>query len=350
MNKLKTIGLSALAGTLASVAYAGDVTLSGGLEMTWTNKAEKTGGDGNPIGLKKSLTFDKAGELDNGWTWSANTALVDSGTGDVFGSLTSAGISFTMGDMGTLSLGQSQAGAIGAIDDVMPTAWEETWNGQATAPALVGNDTGGTHIDFDSADLGMGTTLHYTFNPDRGSTLSGGGAAADGAGDAWSIALKTSAGVDGLSLGVGYSEMDRDITTKDRGASGNASGSYEHEHWEGTWYAKYAIGPVTIGYQKTGEDDGNIKPAGVDYYEAENWGVSMLVNDNLSISFANYESTKHLNAQDATADVTLDIDAINISYTMGAMSIRYQDGEASNSAYSTGSSYDHQELNISLAF
>ena len=79
------------------------------------------------------------------------------------------------------------------------------------------------------------------------------------------------------------------------------------------------------------------------------WGVSVLVNENLSVSYGNSESTKHMN-NEATADVTIDIDAINVSYTMGAMSIRYMDSDGSNAAYTSGTNYDHKELNISLAF
>ena len=38
MNKLKKIGLSALAGSLAAVsANAGDFSISGGAELSWTS-------------------------------------------------------------------------------------------------------------------------------------------------------------------------------------------------------------------------------------------------------------------------------------------------------------------------
>ena len=85
------------------------------------------------------------------------------------------------------------------------------------------------------------------------------------------------------------------------------------------------------------------------YYENKNWGISFLVNDNLSVSYGEFENNKHFNNEN-TADIEASYDAFNASYTMGAMSIRFQSSEGTNAAYSTGSTYDHDELNIALAF
>jgi len=341
MNKLHKVGLTALAGSLAAFsAYAGEVSINGGAEMTHVRKHADTG-TGNPLGLKKALTFNYSGELDNGWTWAGNTAMLDSATSDLFGGITSAGLAITMGDMGTIKVGQSQNSAMGAIDDVMPTAYEETWNGQGTVMARVNTATYGTHIDYNSADLGAGTTIGLTWNPDAGATSSGGGAVNTGNGHAWDAAIKTSLGVDGLTLGGGYGEQEKTSSTN--------VGGYQNDAWEATWYMKYAMGPITIGYQQHGEDGGSGAVSGVDYYEGEMWGVSFQVNDDLTISYGNSTSEKHMN-NEATANVEIDIDAINVSYSMGAASIRYMSSDGSNAGYSSGTNYDHQELNIALSF
>lgn len=342
MNKLRKVGLTALAGSLASfTAYAGEVTINGGAEMTWVSKHKDTTGDGNPLGLKKALTFNYSGELDNGWTWAGHTALADSATGDVFAALTSAGLAITMGDMGTITLGQTMTSALGAIDDVMPTAWEETWNGQATAPTRTGNAGAGNHIDYNSRDYN-GTSFEIAWNPDAGGSLTGGGSVSDGSGAAWDVAFKSNlGGVEGLTVGGGYGEREN--------VTDSIVGGYGHDAWEANAYIKYAFGPVTVGYQESGEDDGNQKPVAADYYENKNWGISFLVNDNLSVSYGEFESNKHFN-NEATADIEASYDAFNASYTMGAMSIRFQSSEGTNAAYSTGSTYDHDELNIALAF
>ena len=61
MNKLKNIGISALAGTLVSLsaAQAGGVSVSGSWELSYTNKnSEKV--TGNKLGVNKNIFF---------WCW-----------------------------------------------------------------------------------------------------------------------------------------------------------------------------------------------------------------------------------------------------------------------------------------
>ena len=57
MNKLKTIGISALAGSLAAFsAQAFEASVSGGAEITISHQG---GSDvtGNPLGARKNITF-----------------------------------------------------------------------------------------------------------------------------------------------------------------------------------------------------------------------------------------------------------------------------------------------------
>ena len=66
-NKLK-LGVSALCGSLAAVsaANAGDLTVSGGADLTWQSMDDTT--TGNPIGIGSNYGLSGSGELDNGWT------------------------------------------------------------------------------------------------------------------------------------------------------------------------------------------------------------------------------------------------------------------------------------------
>ena len=68
MNKLTKIGASALCGSLAAVsaAHAGDMTVTGGVDLSWISKPKDA--IGNPIGIGSNLTFSGSGELDNGWS------------------------------------------------------------------------------------------------------------------------------------------------------------------------------------------------------------------------------------------------------------------------------------------
>ena len=66
MNKLTKIGVSALCGSLAAVsaANAGDLAVTGGIDMSWTSLEGET--TGNPIGIGSNVNFTGSGELDNG--------------------------------------------------------------------------------------------------------------------------------------------------------------------------------------------------------------------------------------------------------------------------------------------
>ena len=119
MNKLTKIGVSALCGSLASVtaAHAGALSVTGGATATYmSNEGTVTG---NPIGLSSGILFTGTGELDNGTTFTLTLSQTDQ-------SAYSAGqIALTMPTLGTLTIDQS-GGGLDRIDDMMPTAWEET--------------------------------------------------------------------------------------------------------------------------------------------------------------------------------------------------------------------------------
>jgi len=339
MNKLKTVGISALAGSLATLsAYAGEVSVTGGMDISYVN-SEKAQANTNPIGLNNAFTFSKNGELDNGWTWAA--AFIYLGGDDVIGNISTSHITFTMGDMGSLMIGNN-AEAIGSIDDVMPTAYEESWNGLDSGPALVGMGNGNM-VTYTSPDLGGGTSLVFTWDAGAGGDSSGSGSESTAGGDSvLEVAFKNTGAVEGLTIGGGVAEENRTTSSTD--------GDYGVKPWEATLYAKYAVGPVTLGYQQSAEDPGIAKNLGTSaqHYENRNYAVSFQVNDDLTISYSDFESAKALNSD--AADITMEIDSLQLSYSMGAMSIRLQDSDSSNAGYTTGTDEEHTELNISLSF
>ena len=68
MNKMTKLGASALCGSLAAIsaANAGDLSVTGGVDMSWMSLDDEV--VGNPLGIGSNLTFKGSGELDNGWT------------------------------------------------------------------------------------------------------------------------------------------------------------------------------------------------------------------------------------------------------------------------------------------
>ena len=121
MNKLSKIGLSALCGSLAAIssASAGDLTVTGGANATYTSEDNAT--TGNPLGMASAVSFTGSGELDNGTTF----ALTLDGTDQE--AYSSGQIVMTTPSMGTFAFDQGAGGrGIDRLDDKMPTAWEET--------------------------------------------------------------------------------------------------------------------------------------------------------------------------------------------------------------------------------
>ena len=72
MNRLKNIGISALAGTLVSLsaAQAGGVSVTGNWELSYTNK-NSSKVTGNKLGINKNITFGASGDVSDGGgvTW-----------------------------------------------------------------------------------------------------------------------------------------------------------------------------------------------------------------------------------------------------------------------------------------
>ena len=101
MDRLKKIGITALAGTLASVSavQAGEMTVTGSAALTYVQK-DSTEMTGNPIGMSKDLTFKGSGELDNGWTVSVMHDLTDAAA------WASSSLTIGMGSLGTIIVDQ----------------------------------------------------------------------------------------------------------------------------------------------------------------------------------------------------------------------------------------------------
>ena len=95
MNKLTNVGCSALCGSLAAIsaANAGDMTVTGGVDMSW--QMLSGGNAGNPIGLGSNLTFKGDGELDNGWTFGLTVAMLN---GDAYSNTV---VNIDMGGLGS---------------------------------------------------------------------------------------------------------------------------------------------------------------------------------------------------------------------------------------------------------
>ena len=161
MTNLKKIGLTALAGSLvATSAFAGSLSVSGGAKMSHTTKGgnEDTTPMGSPFGLQRSIGFTGSGELDNGHTVSlAHYSAAGGGH-------SSSSLTYDMGDAGSITYQDTSAAlGIAKIDDMMPTADEEIWNGVGGSP--VGRTNGpGTGFNYTNTSMD-GVRIDVGYSP-----------------------------------------------------------------------------------------------------------------------------------------------------------------------------------------
>ena len=321
MNKLTKIGVTALCGSLAAVASAsaGSMTVKGGATATWSsNEGVVTG---NPIGLNSGLTFTGSGELDNGTTFTLTLTNADQ-------SAYSAGqIALTLPTLGTLTIDQS-GGGLDRIDDMMPTAWEET-TGTSLGTGIVNvvGVSGSASLDLGvSADmLPDGMSLNLAWTPRA--TASGnkndkavGGSGNDVGGTGWDIVLQHSGLVDGLNVFGGMSTVEQ-------------AALFGDDKNEKTIGATYATGGFTLGYQWSNSNSNRTASSATATYQNTLYGVSFAVNDDLSISYGSQKSERV--KVNNVSTVEAEVDSIQIAYSMGGASIKLAETDADNINYGT---------------
>tara|TARA_Y100001970_G_scaffold281354_1_gene391932 strand:- start:545 stop:1477 length:933 start_codon:yes stop_codon:yes gene_type:complete len=310
MNKLKKVGLTALAASLVSVS-AQAVDISGGSSISYNGGND--GVQGNPWSMNDSLTFSWGGELDNGFTVDMSFLLdnSDGAASQIFDNRT---LKLGMGTGGDLTFwGQAGSGVVGSFDDKTPNAYEESWN-SADSPNQ-GHSASNMFYYTNALDA---VTIHISHTPagHMSSTEFG--------------AVITA--IDGLELGVAMGDDE---------ATNNAV-------VENTiMYAKYTVGGATFGVQSNEADS---EAANSDE-EFTAWGVSYAVNEDMSVSYGqskiDYEAVG-TQSQEATG--------ISASYTMGSMTLAgtvndiTNQGSAATGAGNTTTNNETFEINLAFSF
>ena len=242
-------------------------------------------------------------------------------------------------DQGTGAFG------LGKIDDVMPTAYEEIWNGTAQSNGDILDGTGGSAGTFGYINTFAGFKVNLEYAPSVGSGDAGDGATSYNAtimdGTSLNVAITNSGMVDGLDFGFGFGENDYDRASGDVANLGETKSA--------TAYAKYSFGPVTAGYQGS-YTSGSVSSANTTTgaNEVAIMGIAFNVNDALSISYTDYEN-KYLK-RGSQGDVTQDTTGINLAYTMGGATFRLTDASMDNAGGVTGTNEDRTEVSLLMAF
>ena len=337
MTNLKKIGLSALAGSLVAFsANAVEMGVTGTAEVTYTTNGGKgSTSTGNPWGSNTAISFSGEGDVGFGTAKIVRTLQDGVNHGTQADNFVSAWQTIDMGSMGKLSFDSAGGGLEGvtAYDDLLPTAYEEVWNGVGSGTSFnagaASNDTLGYSNTFGAISLSLAASKGGT----RASGDGGNGGAVTGTTKDWVVKFDGSAFVDGLSGGVMNSTVDY-----------TAAASNDDEV-NGAWI-NYSTGPVSIGYRISEIQSGTASAAGKD---VEAYSIAFNVNDNMSISVAT-QDVEFDKAGAAATNVTESIDAVNASYTMGAASVRATMSEASDDAGVAGTDDEHMELSLVLSF
>jgi outer membrane protein OmpU len=341
MNTLKKIGLSALAGSLVAVsAQAGELAVTGGLTATYATKSGNSGtptdDHGRGFSTATDITFTGSGEMDNGWTVSGFVTQLEG-----MGAVSSSQMTITMGDMGKLKVNRVGGGAVNALDDKLPTAWEEASDNSAHdfigENVGSGNDDGAISYHLPTLSFeGNTIDIGVDYDPASGVVAGGTGSVqqtgttfAAGTGVAVQVGTEV-----GLSVYAGADQIERHDTSLGK-----------KDQFNGTIGAAYTYGPVTVGYQEWYNDGG----AGV-HYDADGIAVAFAVNENLSISYADIEETKHVGLIGNASDVKAQMKAYNVAYSMGSIAIKAHHGKQDNPDFASATSAETTEISVSFAF
>ena len=322
-----------------STANAGELSVTGSMEVTYQSEVDRT--TGNPLGMDRELKFSGSTELDNGITVSVMQDTDDN--------LSYGNSKITFG--GVAGLVDIYVGSDGseldAIDDITPTAYEEANGSGSGTYKDVGGLAGemGIGLKFDVPFLG---TVKTQYIPKADGTKNADNAASADTGMKGSgteIVVVNNLGdlpvvggyLDGFKLTAGYAEeeMATVANTSDRHEAVLAlTGSY---------------GNFKFGYQRELVDEGQtVALTDADFYKIESIGIAYAINDALSISYNSMEQEQH--NIDADSSYTQDTKAINVGYTVGGMTIGFQDASTDNANMVKNAKDDTRTLGISVAF
>ncbi len=361
MNNLKKLGLTALAGSLVAVnANAGEMSVSGGFNATYVSTDGNTGtattDHGVGLGNDKDFGVSGSGELDNGWTFAGNTAMKEAGGFDI----SSSALSLTMGSMGTVTTGSGFGGSSTKYDEQTPKAYEEIddMGGTTLSANIVGSWLDNNSLVYNSPSfdlMGFSASFDVEYSPEATGTSPNDGGTQHSTEFNNGRSLGVTLSGNGLTVGVYGAEREND--------SGTAA---DKDEFNGVWYANYSMGPVAVGYSASYYDAGqNVSNESVGaskvvgtaggLFETEMYSIAFNVNDNLSVSYGKasdtYDNQSHNSSGTEDSDVDMDLKSIQMSYTMGSMSINAQRTETDNVKYDTNlGSVTKTEVALGLAF
>jgi len=366
MNKLKNIGISALAGTLVSLsaAQAGGVSVTGSWELSYS-QLDHDEVAGNKLGMNKNISFGASGDVSDGGgvTWATTI-----GGSDAMG-LSSASANINMGGIATLAYDSGTGGyGANAVDNIVPTAWEEIDAGFSTGLTDVGAVTKSKGVvNLTITAPGAGTALSLSYVNVMGGAHQGDGATGGDTGrgkglDARLDLVNVDAKHFGFRLGAAAeTELMKESCQKRKGDDfrdsdmNQCSSKHNDNPYAGTVYTSLKLGPISAGFQTTYKDNQETATASVANNIAWVAGVAFNVGNNFSASFGKGMDKYQYNDAVRTGGehVHSHFEGFSAAFNVGPAALKYFNNTVDhmNGVTAGAAANDkHSEINLSIAF
>ena len=341
---MKTLLVSIASLSLMLSVNAGELSVSGTAKASY-NMTSGTQID-NGIGVTNELNFTASGEMDNGYTWSYSMELDPSTTGSGQANNDDTQINLTMNDLGTLKFCISECGNnkkyawdASAYTKMSDTGFDEG--------IIYPGDSGAANtatIQYHTPELPFGTTGSLAYNTTGSDGQSGNATGGTSAGNSlyeYSLVTKP---VDGLTISGQYYKYNDYADGDDT----------EDQKEEGGGYAaKYASGNLTVGYGKSFKAPELLEAnrangaTAVEYYENTGMSIGYAINDEVSVSFTRETSERNF-LTSATATYDIEMDSVQIAYSMGGATLSLARADYENVDYTKDE--DAVETIIAMTF
>ena len=312
MNKLKKIGLTALAASLVTTsAFAAELTATGSASMgVKNNTGTSDTSSGKSFTMGNSVTFAGSGETDGGLTVSLSFELdsgVDTGTGT--GPFDSHSLTVGSDTLGTLVMsGHGGSSAQSAMDT---TAAGDLYDNGLGMTAIAASATGDNGLFYTLPAMVDGVAITASLQP---------GVAGTETTTAFGLAYT---GVEGLTLKYGQGDggtraLPTDVTSMS---------------------ASYAIGSFTLSASNTEADK-----TGAANEEVDSFQLAYTVSDSVSLTYG--EETYDT----VGSSVDEEVEGYGISYTAGGMTLSANAYEGTGAANVAGAKSERWKLGLAFAF
>jgi hypothetical protein len=351
---MKTLLVSIASLSMMFSANSGELAVSGTAKATYN----VTSGDvssNNGIGVTNELNFTASGEMDNGFTWNYSMELDPTTKGDSAATPTNTQpggalnddtqISLKMNDFGTVKFCVSECGNNKKYswDQSVYTSMTDT--GHSSGIGYPSSEAAYASMQYHTPELPFATTatIAYGNAKDDGQSGNTKGKAAGNSMNAYSVTTKP---IDGLTLTAAYYDVEDygdGVTTEQQLEEG------------GAWAATYATGAVTIGYGESLKAPERTTAIGADgatlveYYENRGMSIGYAVNDDLSVSFTREESEANYFTS-ATVSNDVEMDSIQIAYSLGGATLSVARAEYENVGYELNKDATETIIAMSFAF